>query len=42
MRRLSGADALMVRLDDGNAHNHTLKITVRAWGVRALSGSEAP
>ena len=28
MRRLSGIDALMLRLDRGNAYNHTLKISV--------------
>jgi diacylglycerol O-acyltransferase / wax synthase len=28
MRRLSGADALMLRLDGGNAYNHTLKISI--------------
>jgi WS/DGAT/MGAT family acyltransferase len=28
MRRLSGADAMMLRLDRGNAYNHTLKISI--------------
>jgi diacylglycerol O-acyltransferase / wax synthase len=27
-RRLSGADAIMLRLDRGNAYNHTLKISI--------------
>jgi diacylglycerol O-acyltransferase / wax synthase len=28
MRRLNGTDALMLRLDRGNAYNHTLKISI--------------
>jgi len=28
MRRLNSSDALMLRLDRGNAYNHTLKIAI--------------